>query len=988
MQVMLPQGHPHLKEALLRKRPERALFQYKQSSEIPQTERRGIMLMQLSALFTWVDLVFNSYILVEQNRYSPTCGERINMDFANMYQICDHAVMPATFRFKCSWVELVADQPQDPRWFVSHAWSTVFRHTLNMLEFHAEVHGLPPHTPYWICTFANNQHNLEELQVAVEETPFWKAIGSDSCEGVVQLMDPDVTPLGRAWCVMELHAGCHLNKPLEILAIIPKGSQTVTDTDGVEHSCPFDSPSLQDANSTQHSKWPQGRFPPEVALKGQQVMVQNCRASREQDRLNILRCIAGVKNPCIIPPQEHAGYDAVNSVVRGLFRGPVMCALSAQGDEAGLSQMLTIGNEGVNTMTRSGVTPLSEAASRGHDAVVRLLVEAGAELNLHNYDGQAPVGQAACAGYDATVSTLTELGADVNAINSDGLTQLCLAVAHCRDSSEETSWRLAKAVVILARARADVNIPDNTGSSPLFKAAQAGNSPLVTALLTFEANPDCTNHEGLSPLHAAFSYISNRPKAADQEADREALDSCICLVESLVSANATLDLADRTGATPLLTCAELGDAELLRRLLRLGANHRQTNNMGLGPLQIAVEHGHLPVVQALCEVLDYSELDAPNQSSATPLATVMHSLKQRQFDPSLLAIAELLVAHNARLDQVSEGAIAPIAAIAEWSNHMDRSMDAASCVVRLLAQSQSLAYEPMLEAGLEAGFGLSLVYAALEQNQEVVVQSLLDCTVDINARVSSSPPLLHIAVERQDLEVVEKLLALNADSNQQDSMGRTALLMACYDSNPLIQRLERSVDASFEADERALPQGRKFEADLVDAIPGCGLAGSVGRNDRNAHVMKLLLSHDACVNMSDSSGETPLVLAVRAGEPGMVQLLLEHRADIDKPSGDGISPVTKAVHNYVRASMDRVVNTVEAQTPARSSQEAVVQLLLHSKADVHWDGMVAEAAWLAGLRVAAIHSNSRFWNFDETMHMVPDVREELEALEQRLKSFA
>ena len=28
----------------------------------------------------------------------------------------------------------------------------------------AEVHGLSEASPYWICTFANNQHNLEDIK--------------------------------------------------------------------------------------------------------------------------------------------------------------------------------------------------------------------------------------------------------------------------------------------------------------------------------------------------------------------------------------------------------------------------------------------------------------------------------------------------------------------------------------------------------------------------------------------------------------------------------------------------------------------------------------------------------------------------------------------------------------------------------------------------------------------------------------------------------
>lgn len=53
-------------------------------------------------------------------------------------------------------MELVARQRQDCTWFISHAWLTPFKQTLEMLEWHAEVHQLPRGAAYyWFCTLAN-----------------------------------------------------------------------------------------------------------------------------------------------------------------------------------------------------------------------------------------------------------------------------------------------------------------------------------------------------------------------------------------------------------------------------------------------------------------------------------------------------------------------------------------------------------------------------------------------------------------------------------------------------------------------------------------------------------------------------------------------------------------------------------------------------------------------------------------------------------------
>ena len=116
-----------------------------------------------------------------------------------MYQICDHFMKPLTIvvPHQCSLVTLVADGPQCPVWFVSHAWSTQFYESIGMITYHAEQHGLALESLYWICTFANNQWDLSELVGGLRETLFYQAIIRVGCKGVVSLMDQNCTPLER-----------------------------------------------------------------------------------------------------------------------------------------------------------------------------------------------------------------------------------------------------------------------------------------------------------------------------------------------------------------------------------------------------------------------------------------------------------------------------------------------------------------------------------------------------------------------------------------------------------------------------------------------------------------------------------------------------------------------------------------------------------------------------------------------------------------------
>ena len=60
----------------------------------------------------------------------------------------------------------------------------------------------------------------------------------------------------------------------------------------------------------------------------------------------------------------------------------------------------------------NGWTPLPWAAEGGHEAVVKLLLEKGAELETKDNDGWTPLSWAAEKGHEAVVKLLLEKGAE------------------------------------------------------------------------------------------------------------------------------------------------------------------------------------------------------------------------------------------------------------------------------------------------------------------------------------------------------------------------------------------------------------------------------------------------------------------------------------------------------------------------------------------------------------------------------------------------
>ena len=151
---------------------------------------------------------------------------------------------------------------------------------------------------------------------------------------------------------------------------------------------------------------------------------------------------------------------------------------------------LIIAGADPNTTDYKGETPLHEAARRGRDACVRVLIEAGGGPNVtaSDYFGRTPLHEAALHGHDTCVRRLLSAGADPNVTDNAGITPLHYAIHR------------GNAVWELVAADADVNAGSWT---PLHSAAHEGNEMFVQMLVAAGANPNAVDDEGRTPLQLA-----------------------------------------------------------------------------------------------------------------------------------------------------------------------------------------------------------------------------------------------------------------------------------------------------------------------------------------------------------------------------------------------------------------------------------------------------------------------------------------------------
>jgi hypothetical protein len=90
----------------------------------------------------------------------------------------------------------------------------------------------------------------------------------------------------------------------------------------------------------------------------------------------------------------------------------------------------------VNAKDNDGRTALRRAADEGHEAMARLLLDRGADVDVKDNDGETVLRRAAVRGHEAVMQLLLDRGAAVNAKNNDGETTLQEAAGEGQDDDD------------------------------------------------------------------------------------------------------------------------------------------------------------------------------------------------------------------------------------------------------------------------------------------------------------------------------------------------------------------------------------------------------------------------------------------------------------------------------------------------------------------------------------------------------------------------
>jgi ankyrin repeat protein len=298
------------------------------------------------------------------------------------------------------------------------------------------------------------------------------------------------------------------------------------------------------------------------------------------------------------------------ALVTSSFAGdhPPLLEAIRDGDTTRVKAHLTKAD--LDARDQRGATPLMHAAAFGNVETLRILLDAGADVNARNrVDATALLW---ASGQPDKARLLIERGADVNIQSKQGRTPLMVAASRRGN---------AAIVALLLSKGAEVNARDRVRASALNLAALTGDVEMMRLLLAKGADTKVADGIGRYSLIAAG--VSHSPGAVQlllqNGADVHASTSLPAGAVTRTPNNIKNGPPNNSRVTALHNAAAYGPVESVRYLLAAGANVNARDSRNLSPLffALATEYPSKEIVGTLIRA--GADVNVPDSNGDTAL---------------------------------------------------------------------------------------------------------------------------------------------------------------------------------------------------------------------------------------------------------------------------------------------------------------------------------------------------------------------------------
>ncbi len=259
---------------------------------------------------------------------------------------------------------------------------------------------------------------------------------------------------------------------------------------------------------------------------------------------------------------------------------------TGRGFEGGLPRERREEEVGPVIFAAGELTPLLIAARDGHVDTLKVLVDAGADINALTADGKNALGLTIFNGSYDIADYLVEQGIDVNQADAQRFTPLFWAVDRRNmETAPNFPWVVTDDPLPLIRKLldrgADPNwVINNTprarmrGGSPrivfataIMRAAFSGDLELVQLLLDYGADPQIKSSDNETTLAAAagLGWVHGFHKDRSRTERLE-------IIKILIAMGLDVNWQDNYGISPLMVAGNLGDIPIIQYLIDQGAD--------------------------------------------------------------------------------------------------------------------------------------------------------------------------------------------------------------------------------------------------------------------------------------------------------------------------------------------------------------------------------------------------------------------------------